>query len=362
MGNDYVAPADADELYRRDGDYILGFARKYLNESGNYQDAEDVASDIVEHLLMPSRKTGLTALEQYDPDTVSDHTKHNVTWRAFLSHKVELYLRGKREQVVRRTSREPLQCDAPVGEDGERWIELFGTAHEDEYPSLTDDEFVSRIRGHLATLPDTYGGRASAGDTETWSSQPGGVSLLAAFDEIRESVVRTDKARVESLKRVDSRQALETLRAVVRGAAAAPEPGKFDVQGVILDAAEMRDAIDKLRAGKGNHVHVPLRDHRLQLEGPPKWYHPFSAAERKLYPECTMDPKTHARPADHVKRAVIHRLERMLAEAGHLVERPEDPEPEVTRDELLEAELWKIKGMTTEQVDAVLDAVRRVGS
>ncbi len=79
-----------------------------------------------------------------------------------------------------------------------------------------------------------------------------------------------------------------------------------------------------------------------------------------------MDPQTHKKPADHVKRAVIHRLERLLAEAaGREVPVPrQSPEPaaleaDLTREELLEAELWHIKGLDAAAVDTVLAAVRK---
>lgn len=361
MGNDnrYVAPADADEFYRQDAGYILALARKWLGENGNSQDAEDVASDIMYLLISSTNSQGENALKQYKPEYESEHTGHRVSWRTFLSGKVHLYMKGKREQVGRRNDRERLWCDAPVGDGEDRWIDHFGGQHLDDYPSMTDDEVCRHLRDYLATLPDVWdsGLRQPGGDGQ-WSYSPQSFSLLDAFDHVRRQEAEGRKLTLP-LPRTARDEAMGRLREAVRQAGTAPDPGKFDVEGVILSAAEVRDAVDKLRAGKGNHVHVPLRNHRLQLDGPKGWYHRFSALERKLFPECAMDPQSHRRPADHVKRAVIHRLERMLAEAG-VAPVPSEPEPETTATDLFEGELWKL-GLDAPTVDAVLDAAGRTG-
>ncbi len=351
MGHDpqkYVAPADAEELYRKDGAYIQGLARKLLGASGNSQDAEDAAADIMEKLLTAKNAEGLNALQQYNPGFVSEHTSQNVTWRAFLSHKVALYMRGKREQVARRYSREPLLCDMVTGENGTRWVELFAPEHWDDYPWLSDDEFADRMRNYLATVTGDWGGP---------------VSLLAVFTELAAHLASGEAGAPLhrlGLSRGDAKKAIEHIRAAVQEAADAPSPGDFCIAGVSLSAAEVREAVDLLKAGKGNHVHVPLKAHRLQLEAPKGWYHEYSAAERKLYPDCCMDPQTHAKPADHVKRAVIHRMERELASAGRQVLPPAEPVSPVSREELLEAEVWRVRGMDAAGVDAVLSIVRKL--
>jgi hypothetical protein len=355
MDGKYAAPADAEEFYRQDGAYIQGLARKLLGASGNSQDAEDVAADIMERLLVSVNGEGLNSLRQYDSSFVSDRTHQRVTWRAFLSGKVALYMRGKREQVSRRARRELLLCDTVAGEGGTRWVELFGGAQWDDYPALSDDQFVDRMRDYLAVMPDDWGGPAS---------------LFAVFTEIA-GYLQEDGAvpplRRLGLSRGQASEAMSRLGYAAREVAASeltgPPPGKFCVEGVELTAAEVREAADLLRAARGNHVHAPLARHRLQLEGPKGWYHQFSAAERQLYPECGIDPQTHRKPADHVKRAVIHRLERMLAEAGGrapaVLPAPVVPEPDITREELLEADLWHIQGLSAAGVDAVLIAVRK---
>jgi hypothetical protein len=344
----YAAPAGADEFYRQDGDYVKGLVRKLLGASGNVQDAEDAASDIMERLLVSVNADGQNALGQYDSGFTSERTGQRVTWRAFLSGKIALYMRGKREQVSRRTGRELLLCDTAAGEGGTRWVELFGGQEWDDYPSLDDDEFCSRMRDYLAVQPEEWDG-------------PG---LLALFDALSRHVMAGDDGfplHRLGLSKAASRNAMNHLREAAAASVAGRRPGKVTVEGVELSAAEAREAVTLLKAGKGNHVHAPLRNHRLQAEAPKGWYHPFSAEERRLFPECATDPQTHSKPADHVKRAVIHRLERLLAEAGGAAppEVPEEPEPELTREELLEAELWHIKGLDACGVDAVLGAVRK---
>jgi hypothetical protein len=361
----YAAPADADEFFRQDGAYVQGLARKLLGAGGNTQDAEDAAADIMERLLVAVNAEGRNALRQYDSSFVSAKTGQRVSWRAFLSGKVALYMRGKREQVSRRSGRELLLCDTVAGEGGSRWVELFGGESWDDYPSLADDQFVGRMRDYLATVPDDWDGP---------------VSLFSLFSEIaghlKEDGAVPPLSRL-GLSRNQAGRAMRELGQAVRDGMAAPAQEKFNVEGVELTAAEVREAVELLRDAKGNHVHRPLAAHRLQLEAPKGWYHSFSRAERELYPECGMDQQTHKKPADHVKRAVIHRLERMLAEAapgwkyeGSVLEgvdrkkgylpAPAAPEPDLTREELLEAELWHVKGLDAAAVDTVLAAVRRL--
>jgi hypothetical protein len=354
-GSKYAAPADPEEFYRRDGTYVQGLARKLLGASGNSQDAEDAAADIMERLLVAVNGEGKNALQQYSSSFVSARTGQRVTWRAFLSGKVALYMRGKREQVSKRNGREMLLCDTVTDGAGSRWVELFGGEQWDDYPSLDDNEFCERMRDYLAMLPDTWGGP---------------VSLFSVFSEIAGPLQRDEDVpplKELGLTRAQAGQALKELGGIIRDGVLGPKlGGKFEVEGVALTAAELREAVELLKAAKGNHVHRPLARHRLQLEGPKGWYHPFSAEERRLYPDCAIDQQTHKKPADHVKRAVIHRMERMLAEAGGWAAVPEVtcevvvPEPEVTSDELLEAELWRIKGLDAAGVDAVLAAVHKV--
>lgn len=336
---DYTAPQDAEEFYRRDAQYVAALVRRFLGPGGNKQDAEDIMADIMAAIVTKEQYL------QYDPEYVSERTGRRVTWRAFLSHKVALYMRHKREQVSRRASREPLLCDAAAGESGTKWVELFGGEVWDDYPSLGDDEFLRRMRNYLATVSGPWTGR---------------YSLFAAFNELLERIKqgedfgRREMQATFGITRAQAEEAMARLHTAMAEGYAAPPVPVFTVCGVTLTAAEVRDAADKLRAAKGNHVHRALSDHRLMAEGPRKWYLELADAERRLFPDVRTGSGTHRKPADHVKRAVIHHLERLLAEA--LVP---PPEPEETRQDLLESELWRI-GLSSQQVDAVLAAVGKV--
>jgi hypothetical protein len=131
---------------------------------------------------------------------------------------------------------------------------------------------------------------------------------------------------------------------------------------VVLSPAEARDALDRLRAAKGNHVHRALAGHKLMAEGPKGWYHTFSAAELAAYPECgveALEGKVGGAGAGHVKQAVIHGLARLLAG----VPEPEpaaEPEPEISKAELLESELWHITGLDSKKIDAIIAAAQKV--
>lgn len=348
MGSDskYSAPADAEEFYRQDGEYVHGLVRKL----GNYQngtDAQDDAAYIIGRLLTPSKVTGKTVLEQYDPGHVSEHNGKPVTWRAFLSNKVNLYMRGRRESAGRRAGREVLLCDAPAGETGTRWVELFGPAQWDDYEELSDAQVWARFSDYIAALP------------ETWD---GPVSLFAVFNEVIELVksgelnARPGIQQRFGLSKSQASDALARLGEAVQEAAAAQPPLPREICGVVLSASEVRDALDRLKAATGNHVHRALAGHRLQEEAPKGWYHEAARAELSAYPEVSGDiahGKIGGAGTGHVKGAVIHLLERMLAgEAA--------PEDELSPAELLEFELFHIPGLQPVQVAAVLRAVEKV--
>ena len=300
----YSPPANAEEFYRRDGDYIKGLVRKLLLGCGNSQDAEDVAADIMEKLVTVVNRNGQTAIDQYNPQHVSEHTHSRVTWRAFLSAKVSLYVRGKRDQVTRRNNREILLLDS-FAADGLTWAEVLGGSVWDDYPFLSDDQFVCRMRDYLATVPDMWEGSCSL-----FAMFNGLIEHLKSGEPLscREVQDRFDVTPAKAAKQIT------LLREAVRGAAEVSSFAVFEVGGLNLSVSEVRTAADLLRTAKGNRVHPALEGHRLYSSGK-KWYLGFAAAEQKMYPEVLTDPRTHRNPADHVKRAVIHRLERMLAEA-----------------------------------------------
>jgi hypothetical protein len=363
MGRDYLylAPSDTGDFWERDGQFVYALVRKLLGTSVNVQDAEDAAAEIFERLMVAHNKQGQTILAQYSAGYTSPRTGKPVTWRGFLSGKVALYVRGKRESIARRTGREILLCDAEMGDGGERWVELFGGEIWDDYPSMTDEEFTGRLRDYLATVPGTWDG-------------PG--SLFTVFNEIIERIKSGEAAtEVAGLSRKDTARALARIREVLADAGGKPAPGPITVCGVVLSPAEARDALDRLRAATGNHVHRALAGHRLMTEGEKGWYHKFSKAELKAFPECaveSLEGKVGGAGNGHVKEAVMHGLARMLAgvpepapaslaPTGSKLQKPVVVlQDDLSRAELLEAELWHITGLDAAKIDAIIAAAQKV--
>lgn len=367
MGQDFVytAPVDAEAFWERDGGFIYSFVRKQLGVTVTPMDAQDAAADIFERLLVARNAQGQTILEQYSAGYISPRTGKPVTWRAFLAGKLSLYIRGKRESIARREGREMLICDSAVGDGGEKWVELFGGQVWDEYPSLTDEEFTQRMRDYLATLPDTWEG-------------PG--SLYEVFSEILERIQYGEKAtQVAGLSRKETALALARIREMLDDALAQP-PVIIDVCGVKLSPSEAREALDRLKAATGNHVHRALAGHRLMTEGGTgknAWYHAFARAELAAFPEAAVESwegKVGGAGNGHVKAAVIHGLSRMLLAAGVAEAEPpavpevpamapspvEEAEQVVSRAELLESELWRITGLDYEKIKAIIAATEKV--
>lgn len=344
----YQAPANAVEFWDSDSGFVYNLVRKLLGPAVSAQDAEDIAADIFERLLAARNADGQDILAQYSAGFTSARTGKPVTWRGFLSGKVALYVRGKREQLARRQGRELLLCDTETGDGGERWVDLFGGQIWDDYPSLTDEQFTERLRDYLATVPDSWEGG----------------SLYQVFNEILEKIRSGEQVTaVAGLSRKDTSAALARIRQVLTQAGSQPPPGPIVVEGVQLSPAEARDALDRLRAARGNHVHRALAGHKLMTEGPKGWYHSFARAELAAYPECGVDPqagKVGGAGAGHVKQAVIHGLARLLAGVpGEPAPEPE-PEEEPSREELLEAELWHITGLDSDKIDAIIAAAQKV--
>ena len=88
-------PSSYDELCEWYYDWVAGLVRR----SGI--PAQDVA-DVTQDILEAEFKAGV--LEMFDPDyQVEHHGKvSTVTFRSFLSHRVYLRCRGKRDTITRR--------------------------------------------------------------------------------------------------------------------------------------------------------------------------------------------------------------------------------------------------------------------
>lgn len=349
------APSDLTELYREYYPYVC---RLLVSEGIPSQDIEDAASDIFARFIK------LDVIGQFDPGHHIEHGGQVIApnFRTFLSRKVRLYARGQRDKVSRRVNRELLLCDQQV-EGGSLWVEIFGGQVWDDYSRLGADEFVTRMRSYLATLPPR--------------SDRDRCDLLALFD-LMVSQVRADGKLNYSvfqqqfgISGTSVGKWVGRLRTVLREVPddyVPPPPPTFTVGGVELTEPELREAIEilKSRAG-GIMVRQPLAGHKL-AQAEKGWYHPFSREEIRLYPELKIDPATHKKPAGHVRKAVVHRLERMLGDtrgpggpvnsAGSIPVASTTPEPDQPED-LFEAALWKL-GATAEAVDQIKELAAQV--
>lgn len=335
----YEAPSSVEEFCKRDADYVFRLVRKLVdNTLPASQDAEDIAADILEKLIARD------VISMYRPDHVSVHNGRNVTWRAFLSAQVSLYVRGKRAQVNRRNEREMLLCDTSVGDGTTRWVEQFGGTSWDDYPSLSRVQVLERLRNYLATVQVSW-------------------PILTVFEEMVDCVEQSRRfTRVTvqekfAIRESEAKTWSYVLRNELKKALQSPPiTERYPVGGLLLSAAEVREAANALKRARGNHVLPALTEaeHRLAAVGK-TWYLKYAAEEIKLFPKLDQAPAGGGRHGDKVKKALIHRLERLLVPVPEVVE----VEPEVSSKELLEFELWRIPGLTSDQVDGVLGVIAR---
>jgi hypothetical protein len=84
------------------------------------------------------------------------------------------------------------------------------------------------------------------------------------------------------------------------------------IGGVTVSATEAREALTVLQESKGVMIRQPL----LRAGNPlaDMDYHAIADAERELSHELVLPPGTHRTPTPHEKTAVIHHLQRVLAE------------------------------------------------
>lgn len=345
-------PSSYDELCEWYYDWVVGLVRRAGIPA---QDVADVAQDILEAEFKAN------VLGMYDPDYQAEHQGKTVkvTFRSFLSSRVMLRCRGKRETISKRIARELLVCDT-TDESGARWIDLFVGGEWDDYSEIDAREFIERMRAYLVKVP-----RRSAQDS---------CDLLALFDELLLQVNETGEVSSAAIQArfgiADATAAawLSRLRQIMTTAGELPPPEKHVIHGVALTLPDIQAAITILQDSKGVMVAQPLQRAGHPLAKAEKgWYHPFSKEERKAYPEeLEVDPQTHKQPADHVKRAVIHRLQRMLgtglAEVPAQAEPPAGPAPSASDEpispaELIEARVWTIGG-TEADVEYILGHAR----
>jgi hypothetical protein len=288
-------------MFREYGSYAKGLL---IRQGVPKEHADDAVQDVFERLIARGVR------EKYEPDHTVDHQGEakRCTFRAYFSGIVALYARGIRERHQANARRELFLFDMP-GDDGGtvHWAEALAGKWMDDYPSLSDDEFVDRIRTWLALQPPEARWVPATGERET-----GGADLLVLFDALADEAAgpqRTAKAKA----------AMAALRTTLKATGAAPPPETdWEIGGVTLTPESLNEAVRLLEASASIMVLAPLQaaGHPLGSAPDARWYHPFSEAEREAFPHLEIDPNTHRRPAGHVKIAVLHRMRRMLAEAA----------------------------------------------
>jgi hypothetical protein len=346
----YKAPADEEELYRRDGLYVRRLVAKLIGEA-RPQDIEDVAADIMEKLVARN------VISMYNPGYISEHNGRPVTWRAFLSNQVAVRVRGKREQLGRRGSRELLIADQPGPDGTTTWAETHGSVHYDEYPALSDVRVYHQLRDYLVLQPP----------------DPGPLPLLELLDSLL-TLVREGKkpsrAAVARQFKVTSSQVAVRMRDLKTALkeAAAMKPPVFKFGEYELTASQVQDAALALRESKGNRVAPALAAVQSPLaDAGTRWFIKFGAQELKKHPELKRDKGTHTQGGhgSQTKDAIVHRLERVLAEAGtplpaHLTApAPDEPEAPPSPSEQMEAKLWQA-GLNAEQVAYLVEFAEQV--
>jgi hypothetical protein len=342
-----AVPASDEEFLRQYRGYVVQLVR---TQGIPAQDAEDVADDILLAELQAKNRAGepVGILALYDPEHQAEHygVSKRVSFKAFLSARVVLRCRGRRDAVQRRAYRE-----IPAsGSDARDWAEVFGLAAWDDYSNLDAEEFVARMRQHLARMP-----RRSPSDS---------CDLVALFDELviqaRETgYVSNAAVRVKfGIGDTTATAWINRLREIMRQAGEdLPAPESHIVGGVKLSLTDLRSAVSILQGARGIMVRQPLdRAGHPLAQAEKGWYHLFAREEIKSFPEIAIDPQTHRKPAGHVKIAVLHRLERMLGVAladsqapadnprqsagSSPVTAPDEPEEPLTEWEVTEARLW----------------------
>lgn len=343
-----VVPADSEELYRVYYGYVRSLVRRRPGLPA--QEVDDITSEIMTRILERD------VLGMFDPAKHIEYQGSVVppNFRTFLSGIVLRYVRGQHDKFGRRLKHETLLCDAPAG-DNVSWVELFGGHLWDDYPSLTDAGFVTRMRTYLAMVPPR--------------TPRDSLNLVELFDELLTEVVLYGKTSPKavrdhfgiSLSTAQNwlgylREKLEPLRSGETLASREP----LVVSGVLLTMADAQSALKILSSGEGGMmVKGPLAAHGHPLSVPEanvkghEWYHAIDKAERKMFPALNIPPVSKG-AAYRCRGAVIHWLERILTDAGHPLEAPEpEPEEEPTPREKLEAELWTA-GLSPQRVDRCL--------
>ncbi len=326
-------PSGPEELWR---DYY-GLAVAIVRKMGvPAQEVEDVTSAVMTRLIESD------IISMYRSDYVSGRTGSTVSFRSFFAANVSIRVKGQRDKLSRKAAHEALICDSTTSE-GTTWLELFGGSWWDDHSYLDAEEFVSRMRTWLALQPPR--------------SDLDRCDLVGLFDEMVREIETEGKVNYKTIQErfgvgyTTARSYVARAReAIAAGRDCGAIAATWEIGGVKLGITGVREAATILRSKKSTNVLLPLRHHGHPLAGAGDWYHQFAAEEIELFPELAKPAGTRQKHYGKVKGAVIHRLERMLAEVVSppaelsasselkVVEVPEEGDPA----ELLESILWKL--------------------
>jgi hypothetical protein len=317
-------PADYEELAR----LYTGDIRVVVRRRVPWAQPADV-DEIVSYILaqvQPQPPRGARparpgAIEQFNPDYVSDKTGGHVSFRSFLLAKVPAYARGKSERIATIGNREVLTADAPAGDGSVTWIETIAEQPVD-VSGLGDGAALQRMREVLAAKGE----------------QPGQAGLLALFDDLAARVDSgqpvTEKALARTWKTTPDgaasrlQQLREELRAVVARDYRSARDGGIRLGGRWLDPAQVREAATLLKTAPGNQV-VKVWEragHPLGTAGK-TWYLDLARAELEAYPFLRGAKGGHfdGGHGSPVKRGLIHYLDRIAGEAELAAPAPLSP-------------------------------------
>ena len=342
-----TVPADYGELDRMYRPEIRSMVWKQL---GAYAQPADV-DDGVQYILQQCLRRRLIA--EYKPGTVSSYNHRPVTFRAYLKANVALYCRGLRETLQRRSGRELLVVDTPVGEgEAGRWIDSLA-GQVDDYPSLSDSEVLARLRDGLARR----------------APSAGAPSLVSIFDAMaarhadgRPMTAAAMRKELGAGTAAEAGAWLGDLRAALHEVATSlhtPVPPRYELAGLKLSIAEVRAAVKALKDTRGNRVLPAFENagHPLAACGK-DWYIAFARETMARYPECRVEKGGHFEGGHfgRVKAALIYGLERLVSD---------EPVPVVRDTErrawaVLEAAVSRLPGVTPDKAGAILELARLV--
>lgn len=340
-----AVPADYEELARRYGNDIKAAVHRCLAWASP-QDQDNIVQYILQQFLARD------VISLYNPEFVSERPDQHgsrVSFRSFLLGQVPTYCRGQGEALRRHYGREVAIADVAVGDGRSTWIE---GVPDDSFTGPAD--LLDRLRAHLAERP--------APET--------GPPLVALFDDLAGRAAEgraVTEAGIGRRFRLDAATAAERLAELRRElrTAVARRPGEpvYDVGGMSLTAKTLQWGIDLLKGAPGNQVFQfwDRAGHPLAELGK-TWYVPWAKQELSWFPQLRGTPGGHhvGGHGSPVKRALIHRLERVLsgeqppATPLQARRRPAGQE----HYDNLEAALWQMPGSTPQRVDDALALIQ----